>query len=121
MGAPTEPKDDAETPQPETNAFYEGLLDEGEPQNPPGQWYGEQYGQAPMGHFVPDYGYGYGGSPYGMGPQFNPYANPYDHGRILSVVDLQNMGADLSLICVEFAANQQCPRGPSCRFYHCKV
>lgn len=108
----TPPKEEPSVLPAGGEAFYEGLLevqdDTWQPQpnpyaNPYGyqeqSWYGQGWGyqQAQMGQM-------------GMGWGYCP-----------SVVDLQNMGADLSQICVEFAANGRCPRGNTCRWIHCKV
>jgi hypothetical protein len=38
-----------------------------------------------------------------------------------TMAELQMYGYDLSQICVEFAATENCPRGPACRWIHCTV
>lgn len=113
-------------------AFYEGLLADGD-----ASWQGQEYNPyaepdpfvqqtgswnmyAPANPYAAGYG-DYGGPARYTGAHTGPMGMGYYPPPVPTVVDLQNMGADLSQICVEFAANGRCPRGPTCRWIHCKV
>lgn len=118
-GIPSPKQEEASVLPEGGEAFYEGLLEVQDDGWQPGAEFN------PYAHVDPYQDHNWyamnGGGPYGWnaGPMGMGLYPPVP--QCLTVVDLQNMGADLSQICVEFAANGRCPRGPSCRWFHAKV